>query len=319
MTPGSAWRKCAMRFMTQEDAQRAVALASSQRRSAGSAICNKVAEHAEPGAEHLPQHEIEDDGDLGDGDRGARRPVARGKDGAARVGPRGERACPSLLRRPFEGVVVAMEPLEHGACVADREPGTERHGAEAMSEKPPPRTVVSGMARGDGVKHDQWQRAESEQLDLAGQEAQERLRGCEDAHRRAQQRQSQQQGIGAVARQVQEGLDLAWPRQWRTQNARQEFARHLHAPFGPAPLLGAKAVGVGGNFAGDDEIVQVGHAPTTHLHAHAEIEIFGHGVARPTAGIEHGLAAQHATRAIEAEEATGRVARRLLDDEVAVE
>jgi hypothetical protein len=77
--------------------------------------------------------------------------------------------------------------------------------------------------------------------------------------------------------------------------------------------------GIDRKLAGHDHVVQVDHAPPFQLRAKTQIEIFRHGVATPAAGGLDRLAPPHATRAIEAQEALGPGARRLFDDEMAVE
>ena len=84
-------------------------------------------------------------------------------------------------------------------------------------------------------------------------------------------------------------------------------------------LLRLEGVHLDRHFGRRHDVGQEHELPAAQLRAVAQIEIFGQRIVLPPAGVADGLAAPHARRAVEIEEASRAVAAAVLEHEVAVE
>ena len=84
-------------------------------------------------------------------------------------------------------------------------------------------------------------------------------------------------------------------------------------------LLRLERVHLDRHFRRSDHVGQEHERPPAELRAVAEVEIFGERIVLPAACVGDGLAAPHAGRAVEVEEAPCAIAGAVLEHEVAVE
>src|SRR5579864_6561524 len=109
--------------------------------------------------------------------------------------------------------------------------------------------------------------------------------------------------------------------QWnrRAPQREKEFARGLLRALRPPVLLRLERVHVRRQLRRTGKRRQILNPPSRQLGAIAEVEIFRERIVLPAARVTDRAGAEHAGCAVEGEEQTAAVARRLLDDELAAQ
>ena len=125
--------------------------------------------------------------------------------------------------------------------------------------------------------------------------------------------------MGEVAAEVDEGLELDGRTPGSAKHAREKLARGLHAALRPPALLDQERGRCGGQFRGHADVVPQHEAPSGHLGAVADVEVFGEGVRLPSPGVGQRLAAPEPGGPVEIEKSSPQVAPALLQEEVSVE
>src|SRR5437870_12342172 len=106
--------------------------------------------------------------------------------------------------------------------------------------------------------------------------------------------------------------------QRRIPDSAIQLQSHLHYALAPTSLLCLEGIDFDWYFCRRLFVQKVNEAPTHQLGTEAKVGIFGERVMLPTAAHLNRFAAPDSRRAVKVKKATGAIARRLFDYEMAV-
>ena len=115
------------------------------------------------------------------------------------------------------------------------------------------------------------------------------------------------------------GFELHLERRSASPDGGQKLFGRLNQAFRPAGLLGLEGIHLHRKLRGALDGRVVHKLPATQLRAVGEVCVLGERVVLPAAGVGDGRAPPHPGRAVEVEEAPGKIPPAVLDNEVSVE
>ena len=118
---------------------------------------------------------------------------------------------------------------------------------------------------------------------------------------------------------MEEGFALHLGRDRRGHDAAEQLARRLHGTFGPAVLLTLEAAHVARKLRRSRHVGRIDERPAAELCPVAQVHVLRDRVVLPSPRIIDSGSPPHAGCPVEVEEATGAVARGVLDHEVPIE
>jgi len=131
--------------------------------------------------------------------------------------------------------------------------------------------------------------------------------------------QTGEEQIRKVRDQVTGRFSLNRERQLAAPDPGQEFFAGLNGAFGPAMLLGLETIHVHRQLGRRHDVGKEDKFPTSELGAIAQIEIFAKSIVLPTPGLLDARAPPKPGCAVEIKKASAPAARRLLEQEMAVQ
>ena len=221
------------------------------------------------------------------------------------------------LRGPLERVADGPEPPEHRPA----EQGRESPAQHQRPRRPPngPVPVAAAPPRGGEVVGDEGTgRAGEEDQVQPPQRVHAQFppgeRGRDD-----EEREGEGQGVGELAAEVHDGLELDDGAKGAAHHPGKQLARGLDTALGPAPLLYQERGRCARKFGRDTHLVQQDEAPSRHLGPVADVEVLGQRVVIPSTRVHERLSAPHPRRAVELEEPATAVSPPLFHQEVPVQ
>ena len=134
-----------------------------------------------------------------------------------------------------------------------------------------------------------------------------------------EQREREGQGVGELAAQMHDGLELDDGAKAAAEQAGKQLARGLDATLGPAPLLHQERAGRAREFGRDAHFVAQHETPSRHLRPVADVEVLGQRVVIPPTRVVERLSAPQPRRPVELEEPAATVSSPLLNQKVPVQ
>ena len=213
--------------------------------------------------------------------------------------------------------LLVEQRLEHRLGVVHAQADADRNQKRHVAE--PRHPVLVNLALADDVEIAERHRRREKQRHVDEQHLVPAHLVADHHRREHQDAEHRHQQVVEVRREVEERLGLDRQRQVGLQNPRQQLLAGLNRALRPAVLLRLEGVHLDRHFGRRHDVGQEDELPAAQLRAIAQVEVFGQRVVLPAAGVADRLAAPHAGRAVEIEEAAGAVAAAVLEHEVAVE
>ncbi len=225
----------------------------------------------------------------------------------------------AVLGGAGEGAFYAEEGFEDGFGVGDGEAYTaEGHDERDVDDGRVPASGIE-LLLADEVEGGDGHGAGDEEGKVDEEHLQKALPAADDHGGHEEDAEDNHQGVADVGGEVVPGLEFGVPGGVAFEDAGEDLFAGLDEAFGPAGLLSFEGGHLDGELGGALDVLEVFELPADELGAIAEVGVFGEGVVLPATGGGDGLAAPHASGAVEVEEDACAAAATVLEDEVAVE